>query len=124
MTSTSDTSVTAIIKSDRSGRTHYSSEFRAEVLAAFEQSSMSGQAFAEHHGIKYPTFASWRAKARRASHQLDSNSTSSPFIFAELASASAHPGPGLDIQLPGGATARLCDTTSVELLAALIKALA
>ena len=38
MASTSDTSTTSIIKSDRIGRSRYSSKYKAEVLAAYSQS--------------------------------------------------------------------------------------
>ena len=51
-----------IIKTDRIGRSHYRDDFKAEVLAAFEESSVSGQAFAEQCGVKYPTFGPPRGK--------------------------------------------------------------
>ena len=60
MASTSDS--TSIIKSDRIGRTRYSAEYEAEVVAAFDGSGLSGPAFAKQCGIKYPTFAAWVAK--------------------------------------------------------------
>jgi hypothetical protein len=60
---------TSIIKSDRVGRAQYSRDYKNQVLAAFEQSGMSGAAFAEQCGVKYPTFASWVAKARKKHDQ-------------------------------------------------------
>jgi len=67
MASTSES--TSIIKSDRIGRTRYSSQYKAEVVAAYEQSGMSGQAFAEQCGVKHPTFAAWVAKSRKQSSE-------------------------------------------------------
>ena len=51
-----------MIKSDCIGRTRYTAQYKAEVLAAYQRSGMSGPAFAKQCGIKYPTFAAWVAK--------------------------------------------------------------
>ena len=65
MASMSETSANSnIIKSDRVGRSRYSASFKAEVLAAYARSGMSGPAFAQQCGVKYPTFASWVANDR------------------------------------------------------------
>jgi hypothetical protein len=56
----------ASIKSDRIGRTRYRPQYKAEVLAAYKTSGLSGPAFARECGIKYPTFASWVAKDRKS----------------------------------------------------------
>ena len=107
MTSLPDQSAetsSAIIKSDRIGRTHYSQEYRDEVLAAFEKSSLSGPAFAQQCGIKYPTFASWVTKRRQSSLRPETSPASNTFIVAQL----NEPQPeseGLQIQLPSGARA-------------------
>jgi len=53
MASTKDDLRTSIIKSDRAGRLRYTQQYRDEVLAAYEASSMSGAAFAKHCGLKY-----------------------------------------------------------------------
>jgi hypothetical protein len=42
----------SIIKSDRTGRIRYGPEFKSEVLAAFQTSSLSAMAFARQCGIK------------------------------------------------------------------------
>lgn len=113
-----------LVKADRIGRNHYTAEFKAEVLAAFEASSLSGQAFAEQCGIKYPTFASWRAKARCESEPPQNVRVSESFVLAEFASSNADRTNGLSVELPGGALAHVADETSARLLAVLIKALA
>jgi hypothetical protein len=83
---------------------------------------MSGPAFAEHCGLKYPTFASWVAKRKRENGLASRPEGEQQFVLAEFGAA---PGPdGLHVELPGGASARLSDAGQVGLLAALIRALA
>ena len=53
-----------ILKSDSKGRVHRSPDEIDAILDEFELSAMSGAQFARHYGLKYPTFASWRAKRR------------------------------------------------------------
>jgi hypothetical protein len=55
-----------ILKTDVLGRITVGRDQREAILDAFEASGMSGQAFAQHHGIKVQTFASWIQKRRRA----------------------------------------------------------
>jgi hypothetical protein len=57
MSSITDQATGTIIKSDRSGRTRYTPQYKQEVLAAFKSSSLSAPTFAAQCGIKYPTFA-------------------------------------------------------------------
>ena len=53
-----------LVATGRDGRVHYTREQRERVLDLFEKSGMSGKAFAEKYGIKYPTFALWRRQQR------------------------------------------------------------
>ena len=122
MASTSETSATSkIIKTDRVGRTRYSSSYKAEVVAAYERSGMSGQAFAEQCGIKYPTFAAWVAKSRKHEREAQSGKSDQQFLIAEFS------GPALDttlrVELPGGAIAHVASADQAGLLAALLKTL-
>ena len=55
-----------LLKTDVLGRTRMSRAQRESMLDIFENSSMTGQAFALQHGIKIQTFASWIQKRRRA----------------------------------------------------------
>ena len=121
MEATSESSVLPIVKADRTGRTRYTPEYKAEVLAAFEKSGMSGQAFAAHCGIKYPTFASWRAKARTRSDRDDQSRPS--FVIAEVADSPTAGKSPLRVELPGGALAHLDGEEALPLLVALLKAL-
>lgn len=120
MQTNSDPSTGIIIKSDRSGRVRYTDEFKREVLAAYESSSLSGPDFARQCGVKYPTLAAW-VSARRRGRQTAAAMTGPTFLVAEMASSS---GPSaLEIRLPGGAVARVSDAAQVRLLAALLQQL-
>jgi hypothetical protein len=54
-----DQAAGVIVKSDQTGRTRYTSEYKREVLGAFESSTLSAPAFARQCGSKYPTLAAW-----------------------------------------------------------------
>ncbi len=114
---------TSIVKADRAGRTRYTDQYKAEVLEAFEASSLSGPAFARQCGIKYPTFAAWAAKARREDRPHQSAAPASPFIIAEIEREGAVGSETLEVRLPGGATALAGTSRQVVLLAELLKSL-
>lgn len=54
-----------LLKTDRLGRVRTPHDQREAILDAFEASALSGAKFAQVHGIKYQTFATWRQKRRR-----------------------------------------------------------
>jgi predicted secreted Zn-dependent protease len=54
-----------LLKTDRLGRVLTPRDQREAILDAFETSALSGIKFAQVHGIKYQTFATWRQKRRR-----------------------------------------------------------
>ena len=60
-----DQAAGVIVKSDQTGRTRYTTQYKLEVLAAFESSSLSTPAFARQCGIKYPTLAAWIGARKR-----------------------------------------------------------
>ena len=122
MVSTHDDIPASIIKSDRTGRRRYTQDYKDEVLAAYESSGMSGPAFAEHCGLKYPTFANWVSKRRREKSEGSAPESNQQFVLAEFGASTESA--GIPVELPGGASARLTDGDQVTLLAALIKALA
>lgn len=120
MASIQETS-TSIIKSDRVGRTRYSQAYKDEVVAAYRQSNMSAAAFAEHCGVKYPTFASWVARAGGAQRGAQSQqSNDQRFLLAEIGSESDVP---LKIELPGGVMVHVSSADQLGLLTNLLKAL-
>ena len=113
---------TSIVKADRLGRTHYSSEYKTQVLEAFQESSLSGLAFARQCGIKYPTFASWVTQRKRETAPARSGDPVPAFLVAELPGASGNS--VLEVSLPGGSLARIASSSQIPLLAELLKALA
>ena len=88
-----------IITSDRTNRTRHSRKYKQEVLDVFDSSSLSAPAFARQCGIKFPTFASWLAKRRRAEKRKPANTQPPTFMIAELSKLSG-PGSGtLEVQV-------------------------
>ena len=121
MSTITDQSAGTIIKSDRSGRTRYTDQYKQEVLAAFKTSSLSAPDFARQCGIKYPTFAAWIA-ARKRDDRQGSRRDGPAFLVAEVSAALG--GPALEVRLPGGAVARASDADQIRLLAVLLRQLA
>ena len=116
-----DQAAGVIVKSDQTGRTRYTAQYKLEVLAAFESSSLSAPVFARQCGIKYPTLAAWIG-ARKRSDQTAPRANSPAFLVAEVASSAK--GPALEVQLPCGSVVRASDTEQIRLLAALLRHLA
>ena len=123
MTSTESEAVASKLKSGRAGRTRYTDQYRAEVVAAFEPSGLNASAFAQQHGIKYSTFCSWVAKARGRARSRQAAPSSSAFIFAEIGPESGVGDEALEVRLPGGATATARSSRQVALLGELLKSL-
>jgi transposase-like protein len=84
METNSDQAAGVIVKSDQSGRTRYTPQYKREVLAAFESSSLSAPVFARQCGIKYPTLAAWIGAQKRGDETASRGNTPS-FLFAEVA---------------------------------------
>jgi transposase-like protein len=125
MASIEEKAVTSKVKSVRAGRSRYTDQYKAEVVAAFEAGSLSASAFARQHGIKAPTFCSWVAKARRRAQSRQAAPSSSAFLIAEIRQESGVGvrGETLEVRLPGGATAMAGTSRQVALLAELLKSL-
>ena len=86
MSSITDKATGPIIKSDRTGRTRYTAQYKRDVLAAFMSSSLSAPDFAKQYGIKYPTFATWIAARKGTEPTLSSGQPA--FLIAQLAAPS------------------------------------
>lgn len=111
---------TTIIKSDRTGRTRFTRQYKQEVLAAYEASSLSAPQFAAQCGIKYPTLASWIAAAKRVSEPA--SITHRPtFLLAEVALTPAAPSSTLEVLLPCGAIVRVPTRDQLPLLVELLR---
>ena len=120
MSSITDQVTGTIIKSDRSGRTRYTPQYKQEVLAAFKTSSLSAPSFAAQCGIKYPTFAAWIAARKRPSSNRPVGQAA--FLIAEVAPASD--GTVLEVRLPSGAHASVTGSDQIRMLAELLRHLA
>lgn len=120
--SDSDHTTTSIIKSDRTGRTRYTRQYKQEVLAAYQASSQSAPQFAAQCGIKYPTFASWIAAAKRDGGSA--MTTNRPtFLLAEVAASSEVSTDSLEVCLPCGAIVRVPSRDQLPLLVELLRQL-
>lgn len=124
METLTDSSAGAIIKSDRTGRTRYTTQYKREVLDAFDSSSLSAPAFAVQCGVKYPTFAAWISARRRAlaAGSPKPPSASPVFLLAEIGDTPS--GDALEVRLPGGAVARAIGPAQLKMLAELLRHLA
>lgn len=120
MSSITESTSTHIVKSDRTGRTRYTRQYKQEVLAAFESSSLSAPVFAAQCGIKYPTFAAWVATSKAQPPRRAGGSPT--FLVAQV--SDAPDGSSLEVHLPGGAIARATDVQQVHLIAELLRNLA
>jgi hypothetical protein len=121
--SDSDHPTTNIIKSDRTGRTCYTRQYKQEVLAAYKASSLSAPQFAAQCGVKYPTFASWLAAGKRGC--ISATATNRPtFLLAEVAASPETTSAVLEVRLPCGAVVRVPSRDQLPLLVELLRQLA
>ncbi len=123
MSSSDHPTTTSIIKSDRTGRTRYTRQYKQEVLAAFDSSSLSAPQFAAQCGVKYPAFASWIAAAKRDGKQSAKVAGGPTFLLAEVAASPGAHSAALEVRLPGGAVAFVPSRGQLPLLVELIRQL-
>lgn len=127
---TNTTNLEEVLRTDARGRVWTPPERREALLDEFERSGLTGQKFATMIGVKYQTFASWRNKRRQARTGGAKAETSvvkaeqvRPIQWFE-AVASATEGSGLQVDLPGGASVKISDSSQVTLAARLLRELA
>lgn len=131
-----------LIKTDVMGRVRVPAWKREEILDEFDRSAMSGQAFAEYVGVKYPTFAGWVQKRRleqsngkdekvqecgaAKADKADDRATIELFEV-QMGPAGAEraekTGPGLRIETPCGHRLWVCESASLKLAVELMRAL-
>jgi len=109
----------AVLKTDSRGRVQTPPEQRNALMDAFDQSAMSGAAFARLHGIKYSTFAHWR-KVRKQPERAQLLSED-PCPFFEEVTVAPPDASGLMIALPGGASTQVSQPNQFAQVAALLK---
>lgn len=121
MTPTTPDSAAQILKTDARGRVRLPKEKQEALLDEFEKSGMSGQAFAAWAGVKYPSFAHWRQKRRKARAGEALPAPSNPMRWAEAVLAPTPTSPSvLVIHLPGGVRV---EASSVQVAAEFVLAL-
>ena len=130
MTTTTETP-TQMIPADSRGRLRMPAERRESLLDEFERSGLSGAKFAALMGIKYPTFADWvqRRRQQRGPGSPGAVKSADPVRWLEAVVEQARSGGGSGpnvvlLQLPGGAQVELSQVAQLELLVALLRALA
>lgn len=113
---TSTTSETSIIlKTDTKGRVLTPTRDREALMNAFEESGMSGAAFARLHGIRYTTFAHWR-RVRRKREKRTQSAFQEISIQSDRASS-----PALVVELPGGGRFKLDRADQLPIATALLR---
>lgn len=116
-----------LLKMDVIGRVRIPAAKREAILDAFEQSGMSGQAFAAKWGLKYPTFATWVQKRRRAHDEYpEANKAPLPPKALSLVEALIDTGAAdasLEVEAPGGIKLRLSRREDIALAVELLRAL-
>ena len=95
-------------KRDTRGRRVTTAARREELLAAYDQSGATQQAFAKREGVNIHTFVSWLQKRRRTA------APGGPVRFAELPWTGSNA--GLEVVLPGGILIRGHEATAVAQL--------
>jgi len=116
-----------LLKMDVIGRVRIPAEKREAILDAFERSGMSGQAFAAKWGLKYPTFATWVQKRRRARDEYpEAKKAQLPPKALSLVEAVIDTGAAdasLEVETPGGVKLRLSRREDIALAVELLRAL-
>ena len=118
-----------LLKTDVLGRVKHTREQREKILDEFERSGVSGCKFAAMIGVKYQTFATWLQKRKRRQRaypkaKRPAKTAAQPKWFeAVVRQRVPESSGGLLLHLPGGVRAELSSNGSVDLVAALIRAL-
>ena len=98
-----------MLKTDVLGRVWSSAQRRQQALAEFERSGLSAARFAKLVGVKPATFYHWMRKQRlqrQAAGLLPEAASPTPLRLVEAVvgpQSAKSSGPGLVLQLPGGA---------------------
>ncbi len=122
MTTTKDTRL-EILKQDGIGRVRTPRALQEAILQEYDRSGMSGQQFAQLHGIKYQTFATWVQKRRK--RKAGGHAVSSPpvrWVEAEVGGGGGMQGgrSGLVVELGRGTLLRVGDELEAKLAAVLL----
>ena len=110
----------ALLRADTRGRVRRPAAKRAEILAAFDRSGVSGAEFARLVGVKYPTLAGWLHRRRRQQGEAGTD----PRLKVRFVEAAVAPtAVPVELELPGRVKLRLTEPAQVPLVAALLRGL-
>ena len=116
-----------LMTTDAHGRVRVPVERREGLLDEFERSGLSGVKFAQMVGVKYPTFALWVQKRRKA-RKLQKQDGAQSVTFAEAVidrGAGVMIGAaGLTIEFPGGARMIVQSPVQLQMAAELLRMVA
>ena len=131
---TSTTVQDEVLKQDRRGRVRVPQKRREALLAEFERGGLSASAFAAMAGVKYPTFANWLQKRRKAQGRAgevssEAGSVGGPIrlweaVVEDQATRASESGAGLLIELPGAARLMVHSPAQLAMAAELLSLLA
>ena len=116
-----------LLTSDTRGRVRVSVERREALLDEFERSGLSGLKFAQLAGVKYPTFALWVQKRRKAREMRGEDGVAGvKLVEAVVDRGSGLMGgaAGLTIELPGGARMEVNSPVQLQMAAELLRLVA
>lgn len=113
-----------MLRTDRAGRVRRTAEQRAAILVEFDRSGLSGPQFARVSGISYQTLATWLKKRRERTLVPVGRPNGGMPLFVPVVGASL-PGSaaGLELTLPGGASAMIESPHQAQLAAVLVREL-
>src|SRR5687768_11724989 len=122
MTSTNGGS--EILKTDGLGRVRVPRERQEKLLDEFERSGLSGAKFAALCGVKYPSFAGWIARRKRARAGDGSRAGEGAVRWLEaVVGGGSGDGAALVMHLPGGAHLEISGRRQAMLAAEVLRAL-
>ncbi len=113
-----------LLKTDALGRVKVPPKKRETILDAFEQSGMSGSAFASHIGVTYQTFATWVQKRRRQREApISTAERKQPLELIEAVIDTGSADALLEMEVLGGIKLRLSRREDIALVVELLRAL-
>ncbi len=119
-----------ILKQDAAGRVWTPPERREAVLDEFEKSGLPAAQFAAHVGVKYPTFATWVQKRRKAREGANASDCQTPmvprleaWVEATVKGVVDDSEGALVVHLPGGVRVEVSTAAQAKLAACLLRAL-
>jgi hypothetical protein len=120
------------LRTDSRGRVWVSAERRQALLEEFDQSGLSGAAFARLAGVHYQTFMNWlAARRKRAAAAAPHNGSPepadaqnlrrAPVAFLEASLPELRSNAALSVELPGGARIEIHSPHQLALAAELLR---